>query len=154
MIWKNLCCLIAKKITFQLNQISTQWTDQYIIITDPCLAIIYVNPCQKQHQFQLFLLLLFCIWPPFRVVCPNHEVVVFQPWAGTAPYLGSVANYTSCSNPPAPPVSTDFLDLFILPYPTAPPSLALSVVSPLLCTVSPPPLLAKSAVHLDVTRTC
>ena len=33
------------------------------------------------------LLLLLLAWPLVRVVCLNHEVVVFQPRTGTAPYL-------------------------------------------------------------------
>ena len=37
-------------------------------------------------------LLLFA-WPPVRVVCLNHDVVMFQPWTGTPPYLGSVVNF-------------------------------------------------------------
>ena len=32
--------------------------------------------------------------PPVYEVCPNHDVVVFLPWTGTAPDLGSVTNYT------------------------------------------------------------
>ena len=37
---------------------------------------------------------VLCFGPPVRAVCPNHEVVVFQPRAGNALYLGSVTNYT------------------------------------------------------------
>ena len=47
-------------------------------------------------------------------------MVVFQPQAGTAPYLGSVADYTSYFNPPDPPFSTNFLDLFISPLSAIP----------------------------------
>ena len=62
----------------------------------------------------------FC--SPVRAVCPNHEVVVFQPRKGTTPYLRSVANSKFYYSPTAPPVSTVFLDLFIYPlYPTPPP---------------------------------
>ena len=33
----------------------------------------------------------FCFFrPPVREDFPNHEVVMFQPWTGTSPYLGSV----------------------------------------------------------------
>ena len=63
---------------------------------------------------------LLCFRPPVCVVCPNNEVVVFQPRTGTAPELGSVSNYIFYSNSPAPTVSTGFMDLFIsLHYPTA-----------------------------------
>ena len=71
---------------------------------------------------------MLCLRPPVRAVRPNHEVAVFQPWTGTAPNLGSVANCNFYSNPPAPPVSTGFLDIFIYPlYPTAPP---ISIICP------------------------
>ena len=77
-----------------------------------------------------------------------------KPQAVTAPCLGSVANYTSYSNPPAPPVSIDFLDIFISPYPTTPPPVAFYVVSPLSLTRSPPPLPYQRAVHLYFSHTC
>ena len=32
-----------------------------------------------------------CYWPPVHEVCPNYEVVVFQPWKLTTLDLGSVA---------------------------------------------------------------
>ena len=54
-------------------------------------------------------------WPSVRVLCTNHEVVVFQPRTGTARDLVSVANYTFYCSPTAPPVSTDFMDIFISP---------------------------------------
>ena len=47
-----------------------------------------------------------CFRPPVRVVCPNHEVVLFQPRTGTTPYLGSVANFTFYTSLPTPPVAT------------------------------------------------
>ena len=45
----------------------------------------------------------------------NHEVVVIQHRTGNALYLGSVANFTYYTSPPTPPVSTNFLGLFISP---------------------------------------
>ena len=96
---------------------------------------------------------LLCLRPPVRAVRPNHEVAVFQPWTGTAPNLGSVANCNFYSNPPAPPVSTGFLDIFIYPlYPTAPPSVSFVLVFHLSCTLSPPHLPEQISVHLDVTH--
>ena len=105
------------------------------------------------YPLQLLMMLLLCFWPPVRVMCLNHDVVVLQPWSETALDLGSVANYTSYSNPPLLPVSTSFLDIFIYPfYPNAPPSVLLFVVSLLSCTCSPTTLPARRAVHLDVDR--
>ena len=57
------------------------------------------------------MLLLFD-WPPVRGVCPNHEVVMFQPRTATPPYLGSVVKcYVSISTllnllRPSPPLSS------------------------------------------------
>ena len=48
--------------------------------------------------------MLFFYWPPVREVCPNYEVVMFQPRTGTPPDLGSVANcYVAIILIPAPP---------------------------------------------------
>ena len=81
--------------------------------------------------------MLLCFWPSVHAVCPNHEVVVFRPWTVITPDLGSVANYTFYSNPPAPPVSTVFMDIFVSPlYSTTPPSVALVVVASIYCNLS------------------
>ena len=60
--------------------------------------------------------MLLCFQTSVCAICPNHEVVVFQPWTGTDPYLGSIANYTFYYNPPAPPVSTNFCIFSFPPY--------------------------------------
>ena len=79
---------------------------------------------------------------------------MLQSQIGTAPDLGSVANYTFYYNSPAPPISTNYMDMFISPlYPTSPQSVAFVLVAPLSCNRSPPPLPEQSAVHLDVTHT-
>ena len=39
------------------------------------------------------LLMLLFSWPPVHEVCPNYEVVMFQPQTGTPLDLGSVANF-------------------------------------------------------------
>ena len=76
-----------------------------------------------------------CCCVSIYVLCTNHEVVVFQPRIGTALDLGSVANYTFYSNPPAPPFSTGLLGIFISHlYPTAPPSVVFVVVALSLST--------------------
>ena len=36
--------------------------------------------------------MLLFYWSSFYDVCPNYEVVMFQPWTGTPPDLGFVAN--------------------------------------------------------------
>ena len=89
------------------------------------------------------------LWPPVRAVCQNHEFVVLQTWTETNLDLGSVANYTFNSSPPAPPVSTVFLDISIPPFYTIPPpSVLFVIIDPHSCTHSPPPLLDLNPVHL------
>ena len=89
-----------------------------------------------------------------REVCPNYEVVVLQPQTVTPTHLGSVATIT---------IKLDLTPHLFLPFvwifPLNPPyycqpirSRSLSKSS-LICTCSPPPLLARSAAHLDVART-
>ena len=66
--------------------------------------------------------MLLCFFPSVCGVCPNHEMVVLQPWTRTALRLGSVGNYKFYSKPHAPPVSSGFLDLLIfLPISYCPP---------------------------------
>ena len=97
--------------------------------------------------------ILFCFRPPVRVVCPNHKVVVFQHWTGTAPYLGSVANYTFYSTPSRTTYLNHFsgyLHLHPLYYR---PQLEFVVFSPTCCTRPPPPIPVRSAIHLYASRT-
>ena len=47
---------------------------------------------------------LLLSWPPVRELCPNHEVVVFQPQTGTSPDLGSITYcYIAVLLSPTPP---------------------------------------------------
>ena len=41
----------------------------------------------------MFVCLCVCYWPPVVVVCPNHEVLVFQPCTVTTPDLGPVTYF-------------------------------------------------------------
>ena len=102
------------------------------------------------------IVLLLCFCTELRVICPNHEVVVivFQPWTGNAPYLGSVDNYIFYSNPPAPPLSTNFLDIFKVPiFPITPPWVFFLLVDPLYFTCSPLHILVWSTFHMSIVRT-
>ena len=99
------------------------------------------------------IVLLICFCPAVCVMCTNHEVLVFQPQTGTAPYPGSVANYTFYYNPTAPPVSTNFLDIFNVPLCSiTPPWVFFLLVDPLSCTWSPLPLLVWSTFQMSVAR--
>ena len=101
------------------------------------------------------IVLLLCFRPSVHVMCPNHDVVVFQPCTGTAPYLGSGAKYTFYSNPPSPPVLTNFLDIFIVPIcPIAPPSVVFLLIPPISIIPSPPSLPSLINFHLDIYRSC
>ena len=100
------------------------------------------------------IVLLLCLCPEVHAMFPNHAVVVFQPWTGNAPYLGSVDNYIFYSIPPAPPVSTNFLDIFNVPIcPITPPWVFYLLVDPISCTCSPLPLLVWSTFHRSIART-
>ena len=102
----------------------------------------------------IIIVLLLCFRPAFRARCPNNAVVVFQPRTGNAPYLGSINNFTFYSNPPAPPVSTNFMDICVVPlYPTAPLSVMFLLVSPLSCTHYPPPPPSRITLQLKIDRT-
>ena len=93
--------------------------------------------------------------PSVWAVCPNHEVVVFQPRTVTATYSGSVyivlKNYSNSSRPAY--INRFWIFLFP-PPPTAPPHHKPLVVVTFLCsTRSPPPLLERNAVHLEFSHT-
>ena len=54
-----------------------------------CVCVcVYVCVCVCVH-------VCVCYRPPVRLVCTNHDVVVFQPQKVTAPDWGSVANITT-----------------------------------------------------------
>ena len=84
-----------------------------------------------------------CYWPPVRVLCRNHDVVILKSWKGTGPkpwlhcYL-----YKFKSSPPDPPVSTIFWIVLvpssILPPPCQQPSIFGSLS--LRWSVNPEPL--------------
>ena len=102
-----------------------------------------------------YLVVMLCNWPPEQEVCINYEVVVFQPRTVTPPHLGSITNFTNFIYiPPAPPDSTIFWIVLVLPpsYPL-PPAAVHRLILISVCTHFPPPLLSKSAAHLDVART-
>ena len=107
------------------------------------------------HQQYMFLLLF---WPPFHVVCPNNELVVFQPQTGTATDLVPVAiiitlildsSYHICFN-----IYPWIIPCFPLPYPPPPPLVTVrSRITSICCTGYPSPLPAQNAVHLDINHT-
>ena len=56
-------------------------------------VVSWFDPWKSRHFVLLFS------WPPVRGVCPNHDVVMFQPRTLTPQYLGSAFNcYASYSN--------------------------------------------------------
>ena len=72
--------------------------------------------------------------PPVCEVCPNYEVVVFQPCTVTPPHLGScclLLNFKTI--PPAPTFSSAVLWIvFFSIFPTASPSVSVQCQSPLV----------------------
>ena len=98
-----------------------------------------------------------CYWSPVHEVCPNHEVVIFQPQTVTLPkprlsrYL-----YKFKSSRPAPHISKHFLVFQVL-YSILPPphpQLFRAAALSLCCTCSPHLLPEQSDAHLDVAFTC
>ena len=85
--------------------------------------------------------------PPVHAGFLNDEVVVLQPRTGTAPDLGSIANYAFYSKPPTPPVSAVFMDILFPLYTNPPSSVSFVVIASISFTRSPPPLPEKNAVH-------
>ena len=99
------------------------------------------------------MLLLLFSWPPACTVWPNYEVVLLQPWSGTAPSLGSVSNITSYINPA--PLSNCLMGPF--PSPSVswfpPPSATLILrCTALLAPDSPPylPVFDRMSTWTDV----
>ena len=67
---------------------------------------IQLNTKIKHPPLCCFWMLLLFHWPPVCEVCPNDEVVMFQPWIGTPLDQGSVANcYVAIILIPVPPFS-------------------------------------------------
>ena len=80
-------------------QCDIQWYEWY------CLVPVIHDTCHMQphnvgkwkypHGWPWCVFLCVFYRSPVCAVCPNHEVVVFQPQTVTAPDLGSVANITT-----------------------------------------------------------
>ena len=96
------------------------------------------------------------IRPPVHVVCPNIEVVVFQPCKGTAQYLVSVASITHFiqSLPPHLLLPFSWISIFLSSVLLSPPSVIVRhCITSLYCTWYPHPLPARNAIHLDDVHT-
>ena len=96
-------------------------------------------------------MLLLINRPPVREVCPNHRVVLFQPWTGTSLEPGSVIIANLLLVSPVPPVSTLFWIFFPPPWASLLPSHNMSPFdyAPLLSVVptSSPDLAQDQIVH-------
>ena len=88
-----------------------------------------LNQVFKKH---LGVGVCMCTWPPVRELCPNNEVVVFQPWTVTPPHLGSAAIVALKLSLP-PHLFLPFFWIFILPPPSysPPPAVPVHSQSPL-----------------------
>ena len=70
----------------------------------------------------LYISLCVCNCPPFRGVCPNYEVMEFQPWKVTSQNLGYVDMLNTLFYPACPTCTRRFwifLDYTL--HPTTPP---------------------------------
>ena len=71
-------------------------------------------------------------WPPLGEVCPNYEVVEFQPRTVTPPHIGSVDFRYILIQPFRPPVSSPVFWIVCFPlFPTASPYVAIHPQRPL-----------------------
>ena len=77
---------------FTVNTVSNIRYLRAVFILSLSLILVltaYIDTTRK-GSWTMFLLLFPC--PPIHEVCPNYEVVMYQPQTGTPLYLGSVAN--------------------------------------------------------------
>ena len=93
---------------------------------------------------------IWCNRPPVRDVCPNHEMVLFQPHTVTPPYLGSVAyRYTFKLGLPPHLFLLPFHGLFVFPSFLPPPHPYSFIAEALFFfNYSPPSLLLQIAAHI------
>ena len=68
------------------------------------VGIVYIyyshfNTSSSSYLVVIFIMhpllatLCVCYWPPVRVVCLNHEVLLFQPRTVTTPDLGPITGF-------------------------------------------------------------
>ena len=93
----------------------------------------------------------WCNRTPVREVCPNYEVVLFQPRTVNPPYLGYVDYcYTFKLGLPPHLFLLLFYGFFVSPrFLTSSPSIYVHRLSPLVFTRSPLPLPVRSAAHRE-----
>ena len=102
------------------------------------LLVLYIS---LTHSTRCVLLLLLLTLPPVREVCPNHELVMFQPWTENSLYVGSFDILTLFIVSPSPPDSTIFWIFVFLPqaYSCLPPSVTIQRRSTLYLSPASPP---------------
>ena len=107
------------------------------------LLVLYIS---LTHSTRCVLLLLLLTLPPVREVCPNHELVMFQPWTENSLYVGSFDILTLFIVSPSPPDSTIFWIFVFLPqaYSCLPPSVTIQRRSTLYLSPASPPELARA----------
>ena len=100
----------------------TEWLLEACFIIYQCNMYIYYKYAPNGTN-RVVLSCCFCYWPPVCEVCPNYEVVEFQPRTFTTPYLGSVA-YFYVAYLLKPP------HLLLLPSNVLPPQMSSSALVP------------------------
>ena len=71
--------------------------------------------------FWILMDICVCYWPPVRVVCPNHEVLEFQPRIWTTSDLGSVDIFTTWNLELPPHLFQTFSSIVLVPFSILPP---------------------------------
>ena len=141
--WKILPSTFSRTISPQEGMRSKSTSQSKCTAVFKVLCVTYIYVC-------------VCNCPPVHEVCPNYDVVMFQPRTETPPHLGSVASVTNLIQPSCPTCFYHFSgSSFSLLYPISHLSAAVHRRSPLsvCCTRSPPSLPEQSTTHLDAART-
>ena len=133
-------------------QITTQIHKAMYLLYNQVLLQVWKNQLIVYCHFVLVVVVLFR--PLVREVCPNYDVVVFQPRTLTTPHLGCL-RLTSHFNLAILPhiFLLSFMDHLPPPFPTASPPAAVHFSKLSRFTQSTPPLPAQISAHTVLVGT-
>ena len=133
-------------------QITTQIHKAMYLLYNQVLLQVWKNQLIVYCHFVLVVVVLFR--PLVREVCPNYDVVVFQPRTLTTPHLGSRRLKLNINIALLPHIFLlSFMDHLFPTLSYRLPIHSRSLSKPSRFTCPPPPLLVRSAAHLDVSLT-
>ena len=99
--------MMLKKSLHRQDEAPILWFEKLKFgLEDQNFEPIDYDPCMFVHDkvvCLVYLLLMLLYWPLVCEVCPNYELVMFQPWTGISLDLGSVDNcYVAVNLIPSP----------------------------------------------------